>query len=85
MFDFSVTILFDWFDSLHPSSQSFSYVVTALSELNQFWARIYVALSRAQSSDTGDARTRGPFVSSQALFRWATVLPFSETLFPKDW
>ena len=28
-----------------------------------------------QHSDTGEARTRGPSVSSQALYHWATTLP----------
>ena len=28
-----------------------------------------------QCSDTGEARTRGPSVSSQALYHWATTLP----------
>ena len=27
-------------------------------------------------SDAGEARTHGPLVSSQALYHWATVLPF---------
>ena len=30
-----------------------------------------------QRSDAGEARTRGPSVSSQALYHWATVLPDS--------
>ena len=28
-----------------------------------------------QRSDNGEARTRGPSVSSQALYHWATALP----------
>ena len=28
-----------------------------------------------QGSDAGEARTRGPSVSSQALYHWATALP----------
>ena len=28
-----------------------------------------------QRSDAGEARTRGPSVSSQALYHWATALP----------
>ena len=28
-----------------------------------------------QRSDAGDARARGPSVSSQALYHWATALP----------
>ena len=30
-----------------------------------------------QRSDAGEARTRGPSVSSQALYHWATALPIS--------
>ena len=30
---------------------------------------------RPQRSGTGEARTRGPSVSSQALYHWATALP----------
>ena len=29
-----------------------------------------------QRSDAGEVRTRGPSVSSQALYHWATALPF---------
>ena len=31
-----------------------------------------------QRSDAGEARTRGPSVSSQALYHWATALPSVE-------
>ena len=30
-----------------------------------------------QRSDAGEAWTRGPSVSSQALYHWATALPFN--------
>ena len=30
-----------------------------------------------QHSDAGEARTRGPSVSGQALYHWATALPFT--------
>ena len=30
-----------------------------------------------EPSDAEEARTRGPSVSSQALYYWATALPFS--------
>ena len=30
-----------------------------------------------QHSDAGEAQTRGPSVSSQALYHWATALPSS--------
>ena len=29
-----------------------------------------------QRSDAGETRTRGPLVSSQALYHWATALPY---------
>ena len=29
-----------------------------------------------QRSDAGEAQTHGPLVSSQALYYWATALPF---------
>ena len=29
-----------------------------------------------QRSDAGEARTRGPSFSSQALYHWATALPY---------
>ena len=34
-----------------------------------------------QRSDAGEARTRGPSVSSQALYHWATALPNNCWLF----
>ena len=34
-----------------------------------------MSCSRTQHSDAGEARTRGPSVSSQALYHWATALP----------
>ena len=33
-----------------------------------------------QRSDAGEARTRGPSVSSQALYHWATALPKYSTV-----
>ena len=33
-----------------------------------------------QRSDAGEARTRYPSVSSQALYHWATVLPWHNTV-----
>ena len=36
-----------------------------------------------QRSDAGEARTRGPSVSSQALYHWATALPYIQWL-PED-
>ena len=47
---------------------------TGLPGLNQYLARINVSCSRTQGSDDGEARTRRPSVSSQALYHWATVL-----------
>ena len=34
-----------------------------------------MSCSRTQRSDAGEARDRGPSVSSQALYHWATALP----------
>ena len=33
-----------------------------------------------QRSDAGEARTRGPSFSSQAIYHWATALPLSPEL-----
>ena len=38
-----------------------------------------------QRSDAGEARTRGPSVSSQALYHWATALPYDYCLTEKTW
>ena len=36
-----------------------------------------------QRSDAGEARTRGPSVSSQALYHWATALPILHVYYSK--
>ena len=54
--------LFCLFDSLRPSQQSFSYVGTG--GLNQYYAKINVSCSMTRRSDAGEARNRGPLVSS---------------------
>ena len=39
-----------------------------------------------QRSDTGEARTRGTSVSSQALYHWATALPlYNIALNKNEW
>ena len=38
-----------------------------------------------QRSDAGEARARGPSVSSQALYHWATALPHDFHLDPPQW
>ena len=38
-----------------------------------------------QRSDAGEARTRGPSVSSQALYHWATALPNSYDMLKDLW
>ena len=38
-----------------------------------------------QRSDAGEARTRGPSVSSQALYHWATALPSFQLLRKKHY
>ena len=72
LLSYFVLFLFVWFYSLRPSQQSFSYVGMGLPGLNQYWARINVSCS----SDAREAWTCGPLVSSQALYHWATMLPF---------
>ena len=37
-----------------------------------------------QRSDAGEAGTRCPSVSSQALYHWATVLPFFQSCLKKE-
>ena len=46
-----------------------------LHGLNQYLARINVSWSMTQCSYAGEARTRGPSVSSQAYYHWATAPP----------
>ena len=36
-----------------------------------------------QRSDAGEAQTRGPSVSSQALYHWATALPVGDGIWQK--
>ena len=62
------------FDSLCPSQQ-LSYVGRGLPGFNQYLAKINVSYSRTQCSDAGEAQTRNPSASSQALYHWATALP----------
>ena len=70
-----IVCLFVWFDSLRP--------IHTLS-VNQ--GRVFLGWTSTklgsmclaqgpQRSDTGEARTRGPSMSSQALYHWATALP----------
>ena len=40
-----------------------------------------MSCSKTQRSDTGEARTRNPSVSSQALYHCATELPFIVALY----
>ena len=67
--------LFVWFDSLRP-----------INNLSVKQGRVFLGWSSTklgemclaqgpQRSETCEARTRGPSVSSQALYHWATVLP----------
>ena len=67
--------IFVWFDSLHP-----------INNLSVKQGRVFLGWTSTkigwmclpkgpQCSDAGEARTRGPSVSSQALYHWATALP----------
>ena len=62
--------LFVWLDSLLFSQQFFSYVGTGLSGLPV----LIKDCSRTQQSYAGKAQIPNPWVSSQALFHWATAL-----------
>ena len=67
--------LFFLFDSLHPINNLsvkqgrvfLGWTSTKLGEM--------CLAQEPQHSDAGEARTRGPSVSSQALYHWATALP----------
>ena len=43
--------------------------------INSWSLPTFLLISRTQHSDADEAKTRGPLVSSQALYHWATVLP----------
>ena len=60
--------LFILFDFIHPSQQIFSYVGMCLPGLNLYLAGINVSCSRTQCSTVGEAQTRNPSTSSQALY-----------------
>ena len=72
-----LVFLFVWFDSLCP-----------INNLSVKQGRVFLGWTSTklgkmclaqglQHSDAGEARTRGPSVSSQALYHWATALPSS--------
>ena len=50
--------LFDWFDSLRPGQQFFSYDGTGLSVLNQHYAEINVSYFSKQRSAAGNLGLR---------------------------
>ena len=60
--------LFVWFDSLRP-----------INNLSVKKGQVFLGWTSTklgpQHSDAGEARTRSPLVSSQALYHWATALP----------
>ena len=66
--------LFVWFDSLRP-----------INNLSGIKGRVFLGrtstklglmfLLKDQHSDAGETQTRGPSVSRQALYHWATALP----------
>ena len=62
-----VFVLFDLILYVPISNLSVTYVRTCLPGLNQYQARINVSCSRTQHDDD-EALTRGPSVSSQALY-----------------
>ena len=63
-----------WFDSLRPS-HNFSVMP---GRVFLGWTSISKDKdTKTQHSDGGEAWTRGPSVSSQTLYNWATVLPWT--------
>ena len=67
--------LFVWFDSLRPINnlsvkQGWVFLGWTSTKL-----RLMCLAQGPQRSITGEARTRSPLVSSQALYHWATALP----------
>ena len=72
--------LFIWFDSLRPINnlsvkQGWVFLGWTSTKLG------YMCLAQGpQRSDAGEARTRSPSVSSQALYHWATALPTATLL-----
>ena len=75
--------LFCLFDSLRPSQQSFSYVGTGLPGPNQYYARINVSCSMTRRSDAGEARNRGPLVSSSQCLN--AKIRSKQTLWNRAW
>ena len=65
--------------SFTSHQQSISYNVTGLPGLNQFRVRINV-FAQGHKAVTLVRLERGPSVSSQALYHWATALPVFSTL-----
>ena len=62
-----------WFDSLRPIN-NLSVKQGRLNRDGSSWVELHVVLSWAQvpqRSDDGEARTRDPSDSSQALYHWA--------------
>ena len=69
--------LFDLHDSLRPiNNLSVKQVQVTSTKLES------MCLARGpQCSDTDEARTCSPSVSSQALYHWATALPLCEIVY----
>ena len=73
--------IFVWFDSLRPIDnlsvkQGRVFLGSTSTKLG------YMCLAQGQQrSDAGEAQTRDPSVSSQALCHWATVLPAMCTIY----
>ena len=69
---------FVWFDSLRP--------IINLSVKQGWvflgWTSTKLPAQGPQHTVAGEARTRGPSVSSQAFYHWATALPDIEKLLP---
>ena len=76
------TVLFDLI--LYVQSTIFHLCKDGSSWAEPVLARMNVSCSRTQRSDAGEAWTRGPSVSSQALYHWATALPLHKQCRPRS-
>ena len=65
--------MFVGFDALHTSQKNFNHV-TMLPGLNQYLREEKVSRWRTQHSATAEAQTNNSWISSWALYHWATAL-----------
>ena len=74
-------VLLIWFFT--STQQSFSYAGRFFLGLTSTKLGLMCLAQGPQGSDAGEARTRYPSVSSQALYHWATALPIMTMFWKK--